>query len=394
MLKPNVLVVLGTRPEVIKLAPVVHELRRRRDLDCRVCVTAQHRQMLDQMLAAFELRPDYDLDLMAANQDLTGFSARALPELQRVLREARPDFVLVQGDTTTTFIAALAAFYEHVPVGHVEAGLRSFDRANPFPEETNRVLTARLAALHFAPTAIARRNLLAEGIPGRDIVQTGNTVVDALHWSGARPACFQDPELRSAIAAMGVQDKAVVVTTHRRENLGQPLEALCGAFQTLVEKHPQLHLFYPVHMNPAVQGTVRRVVRHHRAHLLPTLDYSDLINLLRRSQFVLTDSGGLQEEAPSLGKPVLILRRVTERPEAVDAGVAKLVGTDPKTVVAAASRLLEDPAHYDAMARGIGVFGDGRASERIVDSIRHHFGLRRCRPRGLCRLDARSREKK
>jgi UDP-N-acetylglucosamine 2-epimerase len=391
MSRPNVLVVFGTRPEVIKLAPVVHELQRRRDLDFRVCVTAQHRQMLDQMLQNFGLHPDYDLDLMEANQDLNSFSARALPQLQKVLREARPDFVLVQGDTTTTFIAALAAFYEHVPVGHVEAGLRSFDRANPYPEESNRVLTARLAALHFAPTDVARRNLLAEGILARDIVYTGNTVVDALHWSGARQARFQNPELRAAIAALGARDLAVVVTTHRRENLGRPLEALCGAFQTLVEKYPRLHLFYPVHMNPQVQGTVRRIVRHHRAHLLPTLDYFDLVNLLRRSQFVMTDSGGIQEEAPSLGKPVLVLRRVTERPEAVSAGVAKLVGTDSKAVVAAASRLLDDPAHYDAMARGTGVFGDGRASERIVDCIRHHFGLTRRRPQGLCRRRARGR---
>jgi UDP-N-acetylglucosamine 2-epimerase len=380
MNKPVVLVVFGTRPEVIKLAPVVHALLRRADLATFVCVTAQHRQMLDKMLVRFELRPDYDLDLMQKNQDLSGFSARALPRLQTVLREVRPDYVLVQGDTTTAFITALAAFYERVPVGHVEAGLRSFDRANPYPEETNRVMIARLSDLHFAPTAIACANLIAEGIPSRNIVQTGNTVVDALRWSASRPREFEEPALQAAFGALGRGDKAALVTTHRRENLGKPLESLCRGFRALASRHPTLHLFYPVHMNPKVQDTVRRFLRHPRVHLLPTLDYFDLIELLRRSHFVLTDSGGLQEEAPSLGKPVIVLRKVTERPEAVSAGVAVLAGTSAANVVAFGSRLMEDAEFYRAMARGSGIYGDGRASARIVESLRHHFGLTRSRP--------------
>jgi UDP-N-acetylglucosamine 2-epimerase len=402
MIKPTILVVFGTRPEVIKLAPVVQALRRRGDLTTRVCVTAQHRQMLDRMLLNFELRPDYDLDLMQKNQDLNGFSSRALPRLQKVMKLVRPNFVLVQGDTTTAFVTSLAAFYERVPVGHVEAGLRSFDRSNPFPEETNRVMISRLSELHFAPTEIACRNLIAEGIASGTIVQTGNTVVDALRWADARPRRFQDSRLRAAFAALGPGDQAVVVTTHRRENHGRPLESLCRAFQALVAQHPRLHLFYPVHMNPKVQDNVKRLLRHPRAHLLPALDYFDLIQLMSRSRFVLTDSGGLQEEAPSLGKPVVVLRKVTERPEAVEAGAAMLVGTETSAVVAAASMLLTNAAFYDSMSKGHGIYGDGRASARIVDSIRHRFGLSRSRPapfrsaassagqrgRGACQLSA------
>ncbi len=380
MNKPTVLVVLGTRPEVIKLAPVVHALRRREDLAVRVCVTAQHRQMLDRMLVNFELEPDYDLDLMQENQDLTGFSARALPKLQEVLRDVRPGFVVVQGDTTTAFVAALAAFYERLPVGHVEAGLRSFDRSNPYPEEINRVMISRLSDLHFAPTSAACANLTAEGVSPRTIVLTGNTVIDALQWCVGRPQEFKEPGLRSAFASLKPGDKTVLVTTHRRENWGKPLESLCRAFQALVEKNPRLHLFYPVHMSPKVQEVVKRQLQHPRAHLLPTLDYFDLIRLMSRCSFVMTDSGGIQEEAPSLGKPVIVLRKVTERPEAVAAGAAMLAGTETASVVAAATRLLNDADFYDSMARGRGIFGDGRASARIVDSIRRHFALTRVKP--------------
>jgi UDP-N-acetylglucosamine 2-epimerase (non-hydrolysing) len=317
---------------------------------------------------------------MQKNQDLSGFSARALPRLRQVLRLVRPDFVLVQGDTTTAFVTALAAFYERVPVGHVEAGLRSFDRANPYPEETNRVMISRLSDLHFVPTAVSRENLLAEGIESRSIIQTGNTVVDALRLDGERPHDVQEPALRAALATLRGGDRAVVVTTHRRENHGKPLLSLCAAFQTLVETHADLHLFYPVHMNPKVSDVVRRRLRHPRAHLLPALDYFDLIHLLRRSSFVLTDSGGLQEEAPSLGKPVVVLRTVTERPEAVSAGVAVLAGTETADVVREATRLLRDEAHHRTMSRGSGIYGDGRASARIVESLRHYFGLARRRP--------------
>ena len=380
MSKPSVLVVFGTRPEVIKLAPVVHALKASGAFTTRVCVTAQHRQMLDLMLRSFELVPDFDLDLMQRSQDLCAFSARALPKLQSVLRRVRPDYVLVQGDTTTAFVAALAAFYEKVPVGHVEAGLRSFDRENPYPEETNRVLIARLSDLHFTPTSVAAANLRAEGVRPETIVLTGNTVVDALRWAGARPHAALDPALAAGLDAMKAGDKAVLVTTHRRENHGRPLEALCGAFMALVRKHPELHLFYPVHMNPKVRKTVRKIVRHPRAHLLPSLEYFDLLHVMRRSHFVLTDSGGLQEEAPALGKPVIILRKVTERPEAVAAGVALLAGTEPSVVMRAASRLMDDGAFHKTMSRGTGIYGDGLASRRIVGSLKLRFGLATRRP--------------
>lgn len=380
MTMPVILSVFGTRPEAIKLAPVVRALEESRGVQSRICVTAQHRQMLDRMLSNFDLRPDYDLDLMRENQDLGAFSARALEGIQKVLRLVRPDFVLVQGDTSTAFITALAAFYERVPVGHVEAGLRSNDRDNPFPEEINRVMISSLARVHFAPTEHARNNLLREGVRHDAIVLTGNTVVDALRWAGARPHRIQEPRLREALDSMGPGDTAVVVTTHRRENLGEPLADLCRAFQLLVRRHPRLHLFYPVHMNPNVSEVVGRALPHPRIHLLPTLDYFDLIHLVKRSRFVLTDSGGLQEEAPSLGKPVVVLREVTERPEAVAAGAAVLAGTNTESVVEIASRLLEDEGHYGSMARGTDVFGDGLASVRIVAHLLDHLGLHIYKP--------------
>lgn len=368
--KPSVLFVFGTRPEAIKLAPVIRAFRGRAGWDARVCVTAQHRQMLDQMLADFELTPDYDLDLMRPDQDLNAFCSLALPRLQEILRRARPDFVLVQGDTTTAMITALAAFYEKIPVGHVEAGLRSFDPSNPYPEEVNRLLIARLSALHFAPTKIARGNLVAEGVRPESVHQTGNTVVDSLFWTAARPHEFRDLSLRSAASTLQAGgDQAVLVTTHRRESFGAPLERLCAAFRTLVDRHQRLHLFYPVHMNPNVRGTIYRLLSHPRIHLLPTLGYFDLVHLLVRCDFVMTDSGGLQEEAPSLGKPVVVLREVTERPEAIEAGVAVLAGTKPGVVADLGSRLLQDKAFYDSMARKVEIFGDGRAGERIAETI-------------------------
>ena len=380
MKTPKILVVLGTRPEVVKLAPVIRALKARPDMDATVCATAQHRQMLDRMMTSFGLTADTDLDLMQPNQELGEFSARALPRLQGVMREARPDYVLVQGDTTTAFVTALAAFYERVPVGHVEAGLRSYDAANPFPEEANRVLIARLAELHFPPTTTARRNLVAEGLPRPSIMTTGNTVVDALRWCCGRPHEFEDASLRRAAADLGPEDLPILVTTHRRENHGEPLEALCRAFARVLENHPRARLFYPVHLNPKVQETVRRLLTHPRAHLLPPLDYFDLVHLLRRCRFVLTDSGGLQEEAPSLGKPVVVLRKVTERPESVAAGVAVLAGTDEERVVAECGRLLEDEAHFAAMSRGCGLYGDGRAGARVAEALRHRFGLAPRRP--------------
>lgn len=383
MKKPVILIVLGTRPEAVKLAPVVHALRARGDVTVSLCATAQHREMLDSMLANFELVPDHDLDLMRSRQDLAAFSARALNALQGVLRRLRPDYVLVQGDTTTAFATALAAFYERIPVGHVEAGLRSFDAANPFPEETNRIMISRLSEMHFAPTESARRNLISEGIACEGILHTGNTVVDALRWAISRPHHFHDPVLAAATAALDPTHQAVVVTTHRRENLGAPLESLCRAFETIAQTHEDVRIFYPVHLNPAVQAVVRRLVRHPRIHLLAPLSYFDLVHLLQRCRFVLTDSGGIQEEAPSLGKPVVVLRRVTERPEAVEAGAAVLVGTDTREVVGISSRLLRDRACYRSMAGGWGIFGDGHAGERIAGAVAHRFGLERRRPEEL-----------
>lgn len=273
MSKPLVLAVLGTRPEAVKLAPVVRALRARGDVSVRVCATAQHRDLLDRMLADLELGVDEDLDLMRPDQDLAGFFARALQSLRDALRRRRPDYVLVQGDTSTAFAAALAAFYERIPVGHVEAGLRSFDSANPFPEESNRVLIGRLADLHFAPTERAARNLLEEGAAPGSVVRTGNTVVDSLRWSAARPHRFRDPELAAAAAGLRPEDQAVVVTAHRRESFGAPLESLCRAFDALAREHEDARLFFPVHPNPSVRGVVRRLVRHPRVKLLAPLDY-------------------------------------------------------------------------------------------------------------------------
>lgn len=383
MRKPLVLTVLGTRPEAVKLAPVVRALRTRGDVAVRVCATAQHRDLLDRMLADLALQVDQDLDLMRPDQDLAGFFSRALVGLRDVLRREKPDYVLVQGDTSTALAAALAAFYERIPVGHVEAGLRSFDAADPFPEESNRVLIGRLADLHFAPTERAARNLLDEGAAPDSVVRTGNTVVDSLRWSAARPHRFRDPGLAAAAAELRPGQQAVLVTTHRRESFGAPLESLCRAFDALARAHEDARLFFPVHPNPSVRAVVRRIVRHPRVRLLAPLDYLDLVHLLKLSRFALTDSGGIQEEAPSLGKPVVVLRRVTERPEAVEAGAAVLAGTSTRAVLEAAGRLLRDPAHYRSMAGGWGIFGDGRAGERVAGCVAHRLGLEPRRPAEL-----------
>jgi UDP-N-acetylglucosamine 2-epimerase (non-hydrolysing) len=383
MKKPLVAVVLGTRPEAVKLAPVVRALRARGDLSVRVCATAQHRELLDRMLADLELTVDEDLDLMQPGQDLAAFCSRALLGVQSSLRRMRPDYLLVQGDTTTAFAAALAAFYERVPIGHVEAGLRSFDLGNPFPEEANRALIGRLADLHFAPTERSAANLRREGLPDASIVRTGNTVVDALRWSAARPHRFRDAELAAAAAELRPGQQAVVVTAHRRESFGAPLESLCRAFDAVARRHEDARLFFPVHPNPQVRAVVKRIVRHPRVKLLQPLDYLDLVHLLRLCRFALTDSGGIQEEAPSLGKPVVVLRDVTERPEAVEAGAAVLAGTGTRAVAEAAGRLLRDPAHYRSMAGGWGIFGDGRAGERIAGCVAQRLGLQPRRPAEL-----------
>lgn len=376
MAKPRVTVILGTRPEAVKMAPVVWALRRTGRVDCRLWVTGQHRRMLDQALGAFGLRPERDLRLLRQGEPMSAFLKRALAALGALFAKERPDLVLVQGDTMTALAATLAAYHAGVPVGHVEAGLRTFDLSDPYPEEFNRTLIDDLATLHFPPTAAAARNLdrAARGSP-----VTGNTVIDALRWADARRRPAREPRLRRALAALGPRDAAVLVTMHRRESLGAPLQGLCRAFLRLLDDSPRLHLLYPVHMNPAVNRTVRSLLRHPRAHLLPPLDYFDLLAALKRCRFVMTDSGGLIEEASALGKPVLILRKATERQEAVRAGVARLAGTRPRAVVALARRLLQDRGFHRGMARRTTVFGDGRASARIAHTVVRHLGPARLR---------------
>jgi len=353
---------VGTRPEAIKMAPVVLELRRRPWARVRVLATAQHREMLDQVLGLFAIAPDRDLDLMRPNQTLAALTARLLDGLDGALEQESPWAVLAQGDTTTVLATALACFYRRIPFGHVEAGLRTGDLAYPFPEEMNRSLAGRLAAVHFAPTESARANLLREGALPATIHVTGNTVIDALLQVAAREA----PPLP------GVPDgrRLLLVTAHRRENFGAPLAAICRALLTLVERNPDVHVLYPVHLNPNVSGPVRAALGGHpRVTLCPPLDYLPFVAAMKRSTLILSDSGGVQEEAPALGKPVLVLRAETERPEAVAEGVVKLVGTEHDAIVEAAQTLLDDADAYRAMARGVSPYGDGHAAGRIADVL-------------------------
>jgi UDP-N-acetylglucosamine 2-epimerase (non-hydrolysing) len=367
----RVLSVFGTRPEAIKMAPVVRALRAVPDrFEIHVCVTAQHRTMLDQVLDVFDLKADVDLDLMVPGQSPAGIAAGILDRLPPLLRHLKPDIVLVQGDTTTTFAAAFAAFLERIPTGHVEAGLRTGDRWQPFPEEMNRVLTTRIAALHFAPTPAARDALLGEHVPAADIYLTGNTVIDALLQTVRQEYHFRTP----ALAGLDPERRVVLVTTHRRESFGAPLRSTCAAIRELAARFPELQFVLPVHPNPEVKGTVEALLCDLPGmHLIPPVDYLEFVHLVSRSDLVLTDSGGLQEEAPSLGKPVLVLREVTERPEGVAAGTALVVGTDQARIVAAASELLTSPEAYARMANAVNPYGDGRASERIVAALADRF---------------------
>jgi UDP-N-acetylglucosamine 2-epimerase len=359
----RVLLVFGTRPEAIKMASLVHELKRRANVEVITCVTAQHRQMLDQVLAWFKIAPDYDLNLMQPDQTLADLSARALQGVARVIDSVRPNVVLVQGDTTTAMITALAAFYARTPVGHVEAGLRTYDLDNPFPEEANRRLISVVTAHHFVPTQTAMDALIAEGIESRRVYMTGNTVVDALHWTSAQPHPLD----------LGLPDdgrRLILITAHRRESFGAEFVQICHALRQIAERNDDVRLVYPVHLNPNVQKPVREILGGvERIHLIEPLAYPDFVHLMARSALVNTDSGGLQEEAPALGKPVLVMRRTTERPEAVAAGVAKLVGTETAAIVAAVETLLRDPAAYDAMANAVSPFGDGHAAQRIADIL-------------------------
>ena len=365
--KKKILVVLGTRPEAIKLAPVVLELRRRsREFTCRLCVTSQHRQMLEPMLEFFGLVPDHDLDVMRPDQQLGELTGRILAGLDGVLAAERPAWVVVQGDTTTSLAAALAAYYRKIPVAHVEAGLRTDSKYSPFPEEINRRMISVLADLHFAPTALAVRRLRREGIPARAVLKTGNTVTDALLWA-ARKIRRTPPRLPAGIPAPVRGRKLVLVTGHRRENFGAGLEQICRALKAAAAALPQMDFVYPVHLNPNVKGPVHRLLGGcPNIHLAAPVEYPVLVSLLRRAWLVVTDSGGIQEEAPTFGVPVLVTRDTTERPEGIQAGNARLVGTDSRTLLRGILRLARDPALHARMARARNPYGDGRAAGRIA----------------------------
>lgn len=367
----RILCVFGTRPEAIKMAPVIRHLRAEwADHDTRVCVTGQHRAMLDQVLAAFDIRPDYDLNLMEEDQTLASITARVLAELEPILAAEKPDWLLVQGDTTTAMAAALAAFYQRIRIGHIEAGLRTGHKGRPFPEEMNRRIIDGLCDFHFAPTAKARENLRREGVSERSIVVTGNTVIDALQWIAEQAP----PPSLEAWAPAG--KRTILVTAHRRESFGEPLENICLAVRDVATRYDGgVLVVYPVHRNPRVQEAVYRLLGGvTNVRLLAPLDYASLVHLMKRSYLILTDSGGIQEEAPSLGTPVLVLREVTERPEGVEAGTAKVVGTDRKAIVSEVVRLLEDHAEYASMARAGNPYGDGHAAERVVAALLEHQG--------------------
>jgi UDP-N-acetylglucosamine 2-epimerase (non-hydrolysing) len=375
MSKIKVLTIFGTRPEAIKMAPLVHELMRHTDeIQSKVCVTAQHRQMLDQVLDIFRITPDYDLNIMLDRQTLTKTTIRALEGLEGVFNEHRPDLVLVHGDTLTTFVASLAAYYQQIAVGHVEAGLRTWDKYSPFPEEMNRQLAGVIADLHFAPTAWSADNLRRENKREERIFVTGNTVIDALKTTHRED--YSHPVLQK------VGDRRLIfMTAHRRENLGEPMRRVFQAIRRLVEEHVDIAVVYPVHLNPVVQETAQEILGgHERIFLIDPVDAVDAHNFMARSYLIMTDSGGIQEEAPAFGVPVLVLRDTTERPEGFQAGTLKLVGTDETKVYEEGKRLLNDYAAYEAMAKAINPYGDGEASRRIVEAILYHFGRRSERP--------------
>jgi len=361
----KILSIFGTRPEAIKLAPVLTELNTH-NLTSIVCVTAQHREMLDQVLALFGIQPHYDLAIMQPNQTLAELTARALLKLDEVLRIEKPDWVLVQGDTTTAMVGALAAFYHQIKVGHVEAGLRSFDKYQPFPEEINRKMASNVSDLHFAPTELSKQNLLRENVLEANIVVTGNTVIDALLQVAGTSYDWES----SPLAVIPLDKRLVLVTAHRRENFGAPLQNICTALRAIAERYPDVHIVYPVHLNPNVQSVVHETLGNvANITLLQPLEYLPLVQLLKQSYLVVTDSGGIQEEAPGLGKPVLVLREVTERPEGVTAGTVKLVGTNKDNIIREIEMLLNDQAEYDRMARAVNPYGDGHASARIVTKL-------------------------
>ena len=380
----KVLLVFGTRPEAIKMAPLVMELQKQKErIETVVCVTGQHREMLDQVLEIFDIKPDYDLNIMKRGQDLYDVTARVLTGMREVLKEIKPDIVLVHGDTTTSTAAALAAFYQQIPVGHVEAGLRTHNIYSPWPEEMNRLLTGRLATYHFSPTPLSRNNLIKESINDRNIIVTGNTVIDALYWvvDKIKNNKELDNELESVLSKAGYDvnrldngKKLVLITGHRRENFGDGFINMCTAIKDLTIKHPNVDFVYPMHLNPNVRKPIHEVFGEDLSHLenmffIEPLEYLSFVYLMEKSTIVLTDSGGIQEEAPGLGKPVLVMRDTTERPEALAAGTVKLVGTDYDKIVSEVSALLDDTAYYDAMSKAVNPYGDGLACGRIVEFL-------------------------
>lgn len=371
----RVLSIIGTRPEAVKMAPVILQLAQSPGVESIVCVTAQHRQMLDQVLEIFVIQPDIDLDLMQPDQSLAQISAAIFTHLDPVLKNIKPDWILAQGDTTTVMASALLAYYNQIRFGHVEAGLRTGDKWQPFPEEINRMVAGAVADLHFAPTEWSKQNLLRENIPSEKIIITGNPVIDALHYVASRPPGDETLRLlkRIGISATPTAEEPalIVVTAHRRENFGAPLERVCSAIRTLAETYGErLRIVYPVHLNPNVQQPVYRLLGNiANIFLMPPLDYLPMVHLMKRARLVLTDSGGLQEEAPGLGVPVLVLREVTERPEGVAAGTVRLVGTDDRQILEESRRLLDDPQAHAAMAHAINPYGDGQAAKRIVQAL-------------------------
>lgn len=375
--KIKVMSVFGTRPEAIKMAPLVQELASRPEFESLCCLTGQHREMLDSVMEIFHLQAQYDLNIMEPRQTLSTITVKTLMGMDRVLDDARPDLVLVHGDTSTTFVGALAAFYHKIPVGHVEAGLRTYDPYSPYPEEMNRVLVGDIAVLHFSPTLANADNLRKEAIHGQIFI-TGNTVIDAMKTTVTPDFKFQEPVLNH-LDYTG--KKVITLTCHRRENYGRPMEDIMAAVRELVERNPDVEIVYPVHLSPVVQECAHRNLGGlDRVHLIAPLDVAQMHNLMARSYLILTDSGGLQEEAPAMGKPVLVLRRETERPEAIAAGTAKLVGVEKKHIIDSAQELLDNPHAYENMARAVNPYGDGNACSRIADAIMWHFGLKEDRP--------------
>ena len=371
----KVLTVFGTRPEAIKMAPLVHALARDPHFEAKVCVTAQHREMLDQVLKLFSIVPDYDLNIMQPGQGLTEITCRILEGLKPVLESFKPDVVLVHGDTTTTMAASLAAFYQRIPVGHVEAGLRTGDLSSPWPEEGNRTLTGHLATYHFAPTETSRQNLLRENIADNRITITGNTVIDALFW--VRDRVLSDEALRNELTQrypfLANGKKMILVTGHRRESFGRGFEQICHALAEIAANNPDVQIVYPVHLNPNVSEPVNRILGHvENVMLIEPQDYLPFVWLMNRAWLILTDSGGIQEEAPSLGKPVLVMREMTERPEAVSAGTVCLVGTDSQRIVNEVTRLLHDESAWQAMSRAHNPYGDGHACHRILSALKNN----------------------